>query len=353
MADLTRDTGSALPATAWGRGLWLLALWCAGGGAILVLVVLGTAWGATPLPFAGVMHTLLEALAGTGAGGDPMSRIVLDLRLPRTLLAICVGSGLAVVGVLLQTTARNDLADPFLFGLSSGAAAGAASVITIFGDRLGIWTLPLAAFAGAVLSALAVLGFVRGQAERGPERLVVAGLAVSFLFSAITTYLVFSGDQRAAYTILFWTAGGLGLAGWGNLPVGLAGAGVALATGLLFHRKLDALLAGEETAHSLGINPGRLRFLVFIFCAISTAALVALAGVIGFVGLMVPHLARALVGVRHGALVVTSALLGAILLLAGDLASRVVLAPQELPVGIITSAAGAVFVLLIFARQRH
>lgn len=331
----------------------LALLWLVGAVLVGALALLGIVAGSTPLPLGAVLRTLAAA-AGLGPGEDasgPLARIVLELRLPRVILAAAVGAGLAAVGVALQTTTRNDLADPFLFGLSSGAAAGAVSVITIFGDRFGVWTLPIAAFAGALLSAAAVLSLVSSQRDRGPERLVIAGLAVSFLFGALTTYLVFAGDQRAAHSVLFWSVGGLGLANWANLPVALAGAGLAVGTGIWLRHGLDALLAGEETAASLGVDVGRLRLTVFILAALSTASLVALSGVIGFVGLMVPHLARAVVGVRHGPLVVTAAIIGALVLLGGDLVSRIVLAPQELPVGIITAAAGAVFILAVVLRR--
>ncbi|MDX8439463.1 FecCD family ABC transporter permease [Mesorhizobium australafricanum] len=331
----------------------LVLTWSVGAAVIVALVVAGIAYGSTPLASGDLARALTQSLLpGLDTGGSPaIMRIVIDLRLPRVLLAICVGSGLAVVGALLQTTTRNDLADPFLFGLSSGAAAGAVSVITIFGDRLGIWTLPAAAFAGALLSACAVLALIGAQRDKGPERLVIAGLAVSFLFGAVTTYLVFAGDQRAAHSVLFWSVGGLGLASWSNLPLGLAGAAVAVGTGIALRHRLDALLSGDDTALSLGVDVPRLRFTVFAISALATAALVSLSGVIGFVGLMVPHLARAMVGVRHGALIVTAAVIGAIMLLAGDLASRIVLAPQELPVGIITAAAGALFVLGIVLKR--
>ena len=317
-----------------------------------VLAVLGTAYGATPLPFGSVVRVLLAWMApGLDAGVPaPVRRIILDLRLPRVVLAAAVGSGLAVVGALLQTTTRNDLADPFLFGLSSGAAAGAVSVITVWGYRLGPWTLPIASFAGALLSAGIVFALVSTQRGKGGERLVIAGLAVSFLFGAVTMYMVFAGDQRAASSVLFWTVGGLGLASWSNVSLAIAGSLVAIATGLSRRAHLDALLGGEETAASLGVDVSRLRVVVFLLSALSTAALVALAGVIGFVGLMVPHLARGLVGVRHGPLIIASALFGSILMLGGDLLSRTILAPQELPVGIVTAAAGGLFVLVLVVR---
>jgi iron complex transport system permease protein len=331
----------------------LPALAATGVAVLLLLSLLGTVYGSTPL----AMGDVLRALGGSFVPGvdrhvsPAVSRIVLDLRLPRVALAACVGCGLAGVGVLLQTTTRNDLADPFLFGLSSGAAAGAVAVITLLGDALGVWTLPAATFAGAALSAAAVLSLVARHQDQGPERLIIAGLAVSFLFGALTSFMVFAGDQRAAYSILFWSVGGLGLANWGNLPLAVLGAGLAVGTGLMCHWQLDALLAGDETAASLGIDVRRLRRLVFVMAALATACLVALSGVIGFVGLMVPHLARALVGVRHRRLVLASSLIGAIVLLGGDLVSRTIMAPQELPVGVITAAAGGIFVLALVMRR--
>ena len=320
---------------------------------VVALVVAGTAFGTVSLPLGQVARVLARAVTGQAAAGPGIppvvARIVLELRLPRALLAALTGAGLAVTGVLLQTATRNGLADPFVFGLSSGAAAGAVLVISFVGDRLGAWTLPAAVFGGSILSALCVVGLVatgrRGEADQGPDRVVIAGLAVSFLFGALTNVMVFAGDQRAARSVLFWSLGGFGLARWDNLPLAAFGLAVALGTGLACRRSLDALLAGEETALSLGIPVGRLRLLLFVASAVATASFVALAGVIGFVGLMVPHLARAVTGIRHAPLINASAIGGAILMLAADLASRLLLAPQELPVGIVAAALGAAFVL--------
>ena len=277
--------------------------------------------------------------------------IVRELRLPRALLAVLVGAGLALVGVLLQTVTRNDLADPFLFGLSSGAAAGAVAVIVVIGDLLGRWTLPAAAFAGGMLAAASVLVLVARARGAGPEHMVLAGLAVSFLFSALTHFMVFAGDQRAAHSVLFWSLGGLGLARWDNLPIAFAGLAALIAYGIARRHALDALLAGDDTAHSLGIDPRRVRTEAFVTCAFATASFVALAGVIGFVGLMVPHLARAMTGALHGGVMLFSALLGALLLVASDIACRTLLAPQELPVGIVTASIGAIFVIGMLWRR--
>jgi iron complex transport system permease protein len=326
----------------------VLVIWAAGILALAALALAAIAYGAVPIAPGDVARVLMRPVMPLGDDhvAAPIARIILDLRLPRVFLAVLVGAGLAIVGCLLQTVTRNDLADPFLFGLSSGAAAGAVSVITIFGDRLGVWTLPIAAFAGALLSAFVLLGLVSRQAGKGPEQLIIAGLAVSFLFGALTTWLVFAGDQRAAYSVMFWSVGGLGLANWSNLPIAVFGTGLALIAGLALKGRLDALLAGEDTAKSLGVDVFRLRIVVLVVSALATASLVALSGVIGFVGLMIPHLARGIVGVRHGVLMTTAALMGAVFLLGGDLLSRVLLAPQELPVGIITASAGGVFVLV-------
>lgn len=326
----------------------VLVIWGTGGLAFAALALAAIAIGAVPIALADVARVLLRSVVPIGDDhvAAPVARIILDLRLPRVFLAALVGAGLAVVGCLLQTVTRNDLADPFLFGLSSGAAAGAVSVITIFGDRLGVWTLPIAAFAGALLSAIVLLGLVSRQAGKGPEQLIIAGLAVSFLFGALTTWLVFAGDQRAAYSVMFWSVGGLGLANWSNLPIAMFGTWLAIVAGLGLKGRLDALLAGEETAKSLGVDVFRLRVIVLVVAALATASLVALSGVIGFVGLMIPHLARGIVGVRHGVLIATAALMGAVFLVGGDLLSRVLLAPQELPVGLITASAGGVFVLV-------
>lgn len=318
--------------------------------AVVLLACASVAYGSTVIPIADVLTAIGRALGLVTDGvTTPVDRIVVDLRLPRAILAIAVGAGLGVIGLLLQTVTRNDLADPFLFGLSAGAAAGAVAVITRIGDRLGLFTLPIAAFAGGMLATGVVLMLIRRAQGYGPERLVLAGLAVSFLFTALTNYLVFSGDQRAAHSVLFWTMGGLGLASWQNIGIGIVGALMALGYTLNRHRQLDALLGGEQTAESLGVPVTRLRNLTFLVASFSTALLVSIAGVIGFIGLMIPHMARAFAGPLHARLAVASALLGAALLLGSDLIARTLLPPQELPVGVVTSSIGAIFIVAMLA----
>jgi len=321
-------------------------------GAVILtaLLLVSTIYGTTSIP---VSDTFTAILLGTGLNdGDmsPLHRIVFDLRLPRALFAAVIGAGLGIVGVVLQTTTRNDLADPFLFGLSSGAAAGAVFVITVTGDILGFWTLPLAAFCGGLVASGIVLALVHGLRTSAPEKLILAGLAVSFLFSAITNYLIFAGDSRAAHSVIFWMLGGLGLARWETFPLVCAGLLLILIYSLYRSRWLDALLTGDLTAATLGVPVKGLRYSMFLAAALATAVFVSVAGVIGFVGLMVPHIARGIAGPLHRQLLPTAAVVGAALLTGSDIVSRLLLAPQELPVGIVTTSIGSVFVFLLLFR---
>lgn len=318
------------------------------GAAVLVALILcSILYGTTRIPLIDVIRAIYSGFGIVGAEPSPTQRIVFELRLPRALFSAIIGAGLGIVGVVLQTTTRNDLADPFLFGLSSGAAAGAVLVITVTGDILGFWTLPLAAFCGGIVASGVVLALVHSLRSSAPEKLILAGLAVSFLFAAITNYLIFAGDSRAAHSIVFWMLGGLGLSRWQTLPLVLFGLVLLLSFAFYRRRWLDALLAGDMAAASLGVPVGRLRMLMFLVAALCTATFVSVAGVIGFVGLMVPHLSRGLVGPLHTHLIPVSALIGATLLTASDIVSRLILAPQELPVGIVTTSIGAVFVFIM------
>ena len=320
---------------------------------MVILAFLSVSRGSTPIALSDVLGALQGAVGLSGEQeSSPIDRIIIDLRAPRVLLAILVGAGLGIVGCLLQTVTRNDLADPFLFGLSSGAAVGAVLVITVTGELLGVWTLPLAAFCGGMLAAFTVYLLILRLGYQGAERLVLAGLTVSFFFTAMTNYLVFSGDQRSAHSVLFWSLGGMGLARWDNLPLVVAGFGVLTLFASLRHRQCDALLGGEMTAASLGLNVNRFRLQVFLICAFATAVFVSVSGVIGFVGLMVPHMARAFSGPLHRKSFILSALFGALLMTGSDLGARILLAPQELPIGIITSSIGAGFVFIMLLRRK-
>ncbi|MEM6340153.1 MAG: iron ABC transporter permease [Pseudomonadota bacterium] len=326
---------------------------CAGAVILIALLLLSIIYGATPIPISDAVQAVLLGTGLTSGDTSPMHRIVFDLRLPRALFAAVIGAGLGIVGVVLQTTTRNDLADPFLFGLSSGAAAGAVFVITVTGDVLGFWTLPLAAFCGGMIASGIVLGLVSGLRTSAPEKLILAGLAVSFLFAAITNYLIFAGDSRAAHSVIFWMLGGLGLSRWESFPLVCTGLTIIAGYTLYSSRRLDALLTGDLTAATLGVPVRRLRFTMFFAAALATAVFVSVAGVIGFVGLMVPHIARGIAGPLHGRLLPTAAIVGAALLTGSDLLSRLLLEPQELPVGIVTTSIGSVFVFALLYRTRR
>lgn len=317
---------------------------------LIALLLLSTGYGTTSIPASDVFEAVVLRLGLAEGETAPMHRIVFELRLPRALFAAVIGAGLGIVGVVLQTTTRNDLADPFLFGLSSGAAAGAVFVITVTGDILGFWTLPLAAFTGGIIASAVVLGLVHSLQASAPEKLILAGLAVSFLFAAITNYLIFAGDSRAAHSVIFWMLGGLGLARWASFPLVCFGLALIFAYTLFRARWLDALLTGDITATTLGVPVQRLRFSMFFIAALATAVFVSVAGVIGFIGLMVPHIARGISGPLHRNLIPTAALVGACLLTGSDIVSRVILAPQELPVGIVTTSVGSFFVFLLLYR---
>ena len=319
---------------------------------LLLLSMVAVTQGSVPIA-AGQLWQSLKLLATAASETEyaMAHRIIIELRLPRVLLGLMVGAGLALTGLLLQTVTRNELADPYLFGLSSGSAAGAVFVITFTGDVLGLFTLPLAAMTGGLASVAAVLLLLRGYANHSPGQMILAGLSVSFLFNALTYGMTFLGDQRAAQTVLFWTMGGLGTARWNNLFLPFIGLATVLVFALRRNVALDALLTGDLTAHSLGVAPEKLRQQTFLVCAMATACFVATSGVIGFIGLMVPHLVRHWTGPLHRKAFLPTLLIGAALLVGSDLLSRILLAPQELPVGVITAGVGAIFVMRIVLRN--
>lgn len=269
--------------------------------------------------------------------------IVWDIRLPRAILACMVGAGLAIVGASLQAVTRNPLADPHLLGISAGGAFGAIVALLHTGLFLGLMTVPLFAFAGALGATLIVLAVSHFAAATSADRLVLAGVAVSFIVMSAANALIFLGDPRAAHTVVFWMLGGLGLAQWSQLIfplVILVICGAYLAANA---RNLNAMTVGDETAASLGIPVGRFRLQVFVVGALITGVMVAFSGIIGFVGLMIPHIVRLIVGGDYARVLPVSAICGAIFLVWADIFARTVMAPDDIPIGIITGLIGGVF----------
>ncbi|MFG6530882.1 MULTISPECIES: FecCD family ABC transporter permease [unclassified Sulfitobacter] len=277
--------------------------------------------------------------------------IVWNIRLPRAILACLVGAGLAIVGASLQAVTRNPLADPHLLGISAGGAFGAILALLHTGLFLGGLTVPLLAFLGSLGAILIVLAVTQFAAATSADRLVLAGVAVSFIVMSAANVLIFLGDPRATHTVVFWMLGGLGLAGWDQLiypAVILLGCGAYL---WLRSGHLNALTVGDETATTLGIPVARFRLTIFVIGALITGVMVAFSGVIGFVGLMIPHIVRLLVGGDYRRLLPITALCGAVFLLWADIVARTIMAPDDMPIGIVTGLIGGVFFVWLLRRR--
>ncbi|MEU8955907.1 iron ABC transporter permease [Streptomyces sp. NPDC048518] len=321
--------------------------------ALAAAILAGLALGSVRIP----PDQVLEILTGR-AEPSPFRTIVLDVRLPRVLLGAAVGAGLAVIGTVLQALVRNPLADPFLLGVSSGASVGAVSAI-VLGGVFGLGaalsttvTIPAASFAGALISLALVYSLARSGGGFATGRLILAGVAVSYILTALTSLILVTADSADHLKeVLYWTLGGLGSARWDMLALPCASLLIGTALLMALARPLDLLLAGEEGATVLGLDAARFRAGVFVLVSLLTGVLVAYSGAIGFIGLMVPHAARMLVGASHRALLPVVALMGAVFLVAADLAARTVAAPQDIPVGVLTALTGGPFFLWLLRRR--
>lgn len=326
--------------------------------ALLVLVavsVIALMLGTAHVPWREVCHIAwAEITGGTIATDDvPNYRIIVDSRVPRVLLAILIGSGLSAVGLVVQAMVRNALADPYVLGISSGASVGATSVV-LFGTfgALGIYALSTAAFVGALAATLLVYLMARSAAGLVPLRLVLTGTALGYGFSAITTVLVFLAPYGdGARSVMFWLLGSLSAATWQMVPLAAVVTVVGLVIIAACARRLNALSMGDEVSAALGLDASKFRMLLFVVAAAMTGCFVSICGAIGFVGLVVPHVARMLVGADHRRLIVVTPVLGSVFLVSADLLARTLVPPQELPLGAITAAVGVpVFVLLMRRR---
>ncbi|MCC3764634.1 iron ABC transporter permease [Glycomyces sp. TRM65418] len=272
-------------------------------------------------------------------------------RLPRTLLAGIAGAGLALAGALMQALVRNPLAEPYLLGVSAGAGLGAVLVITSGAAAVGL-TLSGAAFAGALGAAVAVSLLARQGGLIAPTRLILAGVALGSLLSAVTSYLTITTEAQNVFSILFFLLGSVAAATWSQLAVPAAVLGAVWAFALLRSRSLNALQVGDETATALGVDVNRFRSQLLVACALLTGAVVAVSGGIGFVGLVIPHISRIAVGGDHRRMLPVAVLGGAVFLMAADLAARTAASPTEIPIGIVTAVVGAPFFLWLMRRGR-
>ena len=319
---------------------------------LFVSMVLGVAIGSVPLSPMTVLRVVADHLDGHHPGYTVANAIVWEIRLPRVLLAAVVGAALTTAGTVVQVLVRNALADPFLLGVSSGASVGATAVLLLGAfASLGVWAISV----GSVLGALAAMGAVFLVSRTGralaPTQLILCGVVLSALFESVTSFLIFRGNPQATQSVLFWLLGSFGLASWQQLPIPAIALAVAMVYLIALGRSLNALAMGPGPAAALGVDVQGLRRNLFIVTSLMAGAAVAVSGVIGFVGLVIPHIVRLMVGSDHRRVLPVGVLFGASFMVLGDLLARVIVAPQEMPIGVITAFIGAP-VLIVLIRRR-
>lgn len=282
---------------------------------------------------------------------DTDREILVSIRLPRVLVALLMGMALGASGALLQGILRNPLADPYILGISSGASLTAALGIIGGFSFLGSFTIPALAFVGAVVTGgiVGIMGWKRGGLW--PERLLLAGVGLSFLFSALLMLMMSVSTDEGLRRAMLWIFGDLSMSEWSRIPYGLAFVAAGMLLSATRAKALNALILGDEFAHSLGFAPQRERLILFISVGLMTAASVSLGGMIGFIGLLIPHIMRFFLGADSRLLIPASALGGGALLCIADLVSRSLLPPMELPAGVITAIIGAPYFLYLLRRK--
>lgn len=322
---------------------------------LLVGLVVGISVGVgdLPIPLATTGLALGNRLGWTDVAISRMHETVIwDYRLSRALVAVCCGAGLALAGAVMQSLLRNPLAEPYVLGISAGASTGAVAVV-ILGVGVGTVSLSLGAFVGAFAAFLMVALLSAGM-RGGADRTILAGVAASQLFNAATAYVVTtSANAQQARDVMFWLLGSFGGVRWPELMLIAGVVGVGLLGCLLHTRVLDAFAFGDEAAAALGVNVTRARILLFAITAVMTASIVSMVGSIGFVGLVVPHVARHLAGPGHARLLPLCVLLGAIFMLLADIASRVLVPQQVVPIGVVTALVGVPFFSVILYRLQR
>jgi len=324
---------------------------------LVVVVIAALAFGAVRVP----VPTVLAALSGQlDAATDPLAQtIIMNVRLPRVVMAVAAGAGLAVAGVLMQALFRNALADPAIIGVSAGAALGAVATIVLGATvlagasrALGAWTLPIAAFAGALAATAIVFALARRDGVLDATTMLLVGIAINALSGAAIGLLIFLATDEQLRNLTFWNLGSLAAATWTSVSAVAPFVLLTLLVSPMLALGLNALLLGESEALHLGVQVEQLKRVVVALAAAATGALVAMCGIIGFIGLLAPHLARLLVGPDHRVMLPLAGLLGAALLTLADLIARTAVSPAELPLGVLTALVGApVFLWLLRRRE--
>jgi len=311
----------------------------------------GVAFGAVSIPLGRIFGAIGRVFTG---GGSITDAVVVDLRLPRVVMAALVGASLATAGVIYQALFRNALADPYILGISSGAGLGATLALVVGGSTVvgRIVGVPAGAFLGALLTMLLVVRLASRGGRLDATSLLLAGVAVSYTLAALTSFvMVFAHETMQA--VVFWMMGGLQGASWPY--VGVLGAMFVAGSVIPFRysRQLDLMLLGDERAGQLGVDVERFKIVALGCASLVVAGAVSVSGLIGFVGLMTPHMARLVLGPDHRLLLPASAIAGAIVMVLSDLVARIMLAPVELPVGIVTALAGGPFFIWLLVRKER
>ncbi|QOV38754.1 iron ABC transporter permease [Streptomyces ferrugineus] len=322
--------------------------------ALVVLVPVAAGIGAYPIPVGDVLASIQHKVGLGGGESDRVAESVLwNVRFPRIVLALLIGASLGCAGALMQGVFGNPLAEPGVIGVSSGAAVGAVGAIALNAGFLGTWTVSAFAFVSGLATVLLVYVMARSGGRTEVVTLILTGIAVNAFGGAVIGLFLFFADAAAIQQITFWQLGSLSQATWPKALAVLPCAALGLAVAPLYARRLDLLALGEGPARHLGVDVERLRIVLVLVIALLTAAAVSVSGIIGFVGLVVPHLLRMAAGPGHRFLVPGSALLGAVVLLAADLVARTVAAPAELPLGVLTALLGSPFFFWLLRRTRR
>ncbi|MFC1945781.1 FecCD family ABC transporter permease [Chloroflexota bacterium] len=332
------------------RGIVILGL------ALLLVIIFATAFGSVRIPFLDGIRIVAGKLPffnPEASWPDAYETIIFNIRLPRALLAGLVGAALAAAGATYQGLFRNPLADPYLIGVSQGAALGAVIGILLPAATLslGQWVTPVMAFSGALIATVAVYSLARIGKMVPVTTLILAGVALGALLSSIVSYLIISSGDKV-HEIVFWLMGSLSMSRWEEVRIVFPYILVGLGVLIIYARPLNIMQLDEEQARQLGVNVERLKIILLGAATLITAAAVSFVGTIGFVGIIVPHAVRLVWGPDHRFLLPLSMLSGAVFLILADLVARMVLAPTELPIGVITAICGAPFFLYLLRRRK-
>ena len=327
---------------------------------LFISVTIAVSLGPVSIGFGTIWRIIFAKVPFLGEGIEPMwtqgqYQIIWNIRLPRVILGFIVGAGLSVVGIAMQALVRNSLADPYILGVSSGASVGATLVIVLgLFNALGQYALAISAFFGALISVVLVFLLAQISGRVSPIRLLLAGIALSAILNSVTSFIVLSAPRTEGIrNAMFWMMGGLAGTKWHYLIIPALAVVIGVSYLYLNSRQLNAMLMGEETAETLGVNTDLFSKSLLIVTALITGVIVAVSGAIGFVGLMIPHIVRMMVGSNHSRVIPISALVGGIFIIWADVVARLVLAPQELPIGIVTSICGGPFFIWLLRKSSY